>query len=70
MKREEKHRVLTDVELDAGLLTWRMEDHQPGTLEFLVALALNTARVDRERIKDLESAIRNAECALAEGRVE
>lgn len=45
-----KLRTLTDKELRVGHETWHEEDHQPGTLAYLCAIALNTVKAEREKL--------------------
>ena len=52
-----ERRVLTDEELQTGLVTWVPKDHRPTTVGYALALALHSTDVARKRIAELEAHI-------------
>lgn len=50
-------RLLTDEELKIGLETWHPEDHTPGTLQYLCAIALLSVKEAREKLAALRKAL-------------
>ncbi len=54
-------RLLTDEELRIGHECWHEEDHKPGTLPYLCAVALNTAIAEKKKLAVLLKALHDPE---------